>query len=208
MKDEQIEAWFESIESHLKDIRKNMPTQNENVHDATKILFEDFIGKIRNLKFTVPTQDFSPLSKKIDLILEEAKRISKPMMTDIIRTEHYFFFFPDLKVWLFGLKRSWFIWALGILLASSLYYIWHLRKDYDQYKASDLKLRYMRYKGSVPFVTIVDRIDSTWNTDSKFRTAAIEYVRGYEELSLQEQQKQQRIHDLEKELDNLKANNK
>ena len=205
MKDEQLEVWFESIENQLKEIRRNQSSDHsEEVHKKIQVLFEDFITKMRGIRLNVPPQDFTPLMQKIDSVLNEAKRISQPIMATHVKTEHYFLFFPDLKSWLHQLKRAKFIWLLTMLLVGSLYFNWYLYKDYDRLRTNDLKIRYMRYQGSVPFVAILNNIDSAWAVP-KFRSEAMKFINHYESTSLQETERQNRINDLEKELNGLKS---
>ena len=205
MKDEQLEAWFESIESQLREIRKNQSNDNSDLYERTRVLFDDFVAKIRGIKFNLPSQDFEPLTQKIEFVLNEAKRISQPIMATHIKTEHYFLFFPDLKEWLFRLRRAKIIWLLAILLSASVFCNWYLWKDFSRYQTSDLKLRYMNYKGSIPLGSVLRNIDSAWAVP-KFRIDALKFINQYESMTLQEQQKQQRILQLEKELKTLKPN--
>jgi hypothetical protein len=205
MKDEQLEVWFESIENQLKEIRKNQSLNpSEEVHKKIQVLFDDFITKMRGIRLNVPPQDFTPLMQKVDAVLHEAKRISQPIMATHVKTEHYFLFFPDLKVWLHQLKRAKFIWLLAILLGGSLSFNWYLYKDHGRLQANDLKLRYMRYQGSMPFLAILNDIDSAWAVP-KFRSEAMKFIKHYESTSLQEKQRENRINDLEKELNGLKS---
>lgn len=205
MKDEKLEVWFESIESQLNEIRKKQTLEySEEVHKKTQVLFDDFITKIRGIKLSMPPQDFTHITQKIDSVLVEAKRISQPIMATHVKTEHYFLFFPDLKAWFYLLKRAKFIWLLATLLCGSLYFNWYLYKDHERFQTSDLKLRYMRYQGSTPFVTILNDIDSAW-TVPKFKSEAMTFIKQYESASLQEKEKQKRIFEMEKELKTLKS---
>jgi hypothetical protein len=205
MRDEQIEVWFESIENQLKEIRKSQSSDHsEEVHKKIQTLFDDFIIKMRSIRLNVPQQDFTPLMQKIDSVLQEAKRISQPIMATHVKTEHYFLFFPDLKSWLHQLKRAKFLWLLALLLCGSLCLNWYFYKDHECLQTNDLKLRYMRYQGSIQFVAILNNIDSAWAVP-KFRDEAIKSIKRYESSSLQEKERQNRINDLEKELNGLKS---
>jgi hypothetical protein len=203
MKDEQLEVWFESIENQLKEIRKGQSINpSEEAHKKIQILFDDFITKMRGIRLSVPPQDFTPLMQKVDSVLHEAKRISQPVQATRVKTEHYFLFFPDLKSWLHQLKRAKFIWLLAILLVGSSYFNWYLYKDHERLQTHDLKVRYMRYQGSAPLVTILDEIDSAWSTP-KFRNEALAFIKRYESTTLLEKQKTERIFELQKELNKL-----
>jgi hypothetical protein len=205
MNDEKLEVWFESIESQLNEIRKKQSLEySEEVHKKTQGLFDDFIIKIRGIKLNLPPQDFSQINQKIDSVLLEAKRSSQPMPMTHVKTEHYFLFFPDLKNWFYLLKRAKFIWLLTVILSGSLYFNWHFYKDHDRFETSDLKLRYMRYQGSIPLVSILTEIDSSWS-EPKFRSDAINFIKSYESTILQEKEKQNRITEMEKQLKTLKA---
>ena len=204
MKDEQMEIWFESIEGQLKEINKKQSNDSSEVYEKTKLLFDDFVSKIRGIKLNVPAQDFSPITQKIDSVLSEAKRISQPIMATHVKTEHYFLFFPDLKSWLHLLKRARFVWLLAILLAGSLCLNWYLYKDHDRLQVNDLKLRYMRYQGTIPLVTVLSAIDSVWSVP-KLKHEALEFIERYEGTILQETERQKEILNLEKQLNGLKS---
>jgi len=204
MKDENLEAWFESIEALLKELGSKIESIEKGNTQKFDQVFEDFINKMKGLKLNVPQQDLSPFVTKLDLVLLEAKRISQPISLDGAKREHYFFFFPDLKAWLDRINRARVAWTLAILLAGSIFGNWYLWENYGGYEDSDLKLRYMRYQSSAELERVVERIDSIW-ANPVLRTQSIQYIKNYERLTAVERQKKERILQLEKELDSLKT---
>ena len=100
MKDEQLEIWFEAIETQLKEIQKKLAAAPAASADQqqVQVALDEFINKLKNIKVSVPQQDLGPLAAKLDDLLSITNRISQPIKAEIVRTEHYFFFFPDLTL--------------------------------------------------------------------------------------------------------------
>ncbi len=202
MKDEQLEIWFESIETQLKEIQKKLGSSQSSDASEIKIALEEFITKLSGIKVSVPQQDLSPIEKKLDSVLAEAQRISKPMMVNEVRTEHYLFFFPDLKVWLYGLKRAKFIWILAALLTLSIVINLYLGSNYRHLRDSDYKYRYLKSFGGNGVKDTINRLDVSWsNIETKF----IKVIEDQEAITNTTVNKQRRIEDLQKELDSLKT---
>lgn len=202
MKDENLEVWFESIETLLKELVSKIENVEKGNTQKFDQVFEDFIIKMKSLRLTIPQQDLSPLVSKLDLILGEAKRISQPISLDEVKREHYFFFFPDLKAWLDRINRARVSWSLAILLAASVLGNWYLWKDYNEFKRADLKIRYLRYFGSTGPKQDLKAVDSLFSIKSS-RDITLRSIRNYELTTMQEQQRVQRIKDLQSELDSL-----
>jgi len=202
MKDENLEVWFESIETLLKELVSKIENVEKGNTQKFDQVFEDFIIKMKSLRLTIPQQDLSPLVNKLDLILGEAKRIRQPISLDRVKREHYFFFFPDLKTWLDRINRARVSWSLAILFTASVLGNWYLWKDYNEFKNADLKLRYLRYFGSAAPKQDLMTVDSLFSLKSS-RDPILSSIRNYELANLQEQRRVQRIKDLQIELDSL-----
>ena len=204
MKDEQLEIWFEAIETQLKEIQKKLAASSAAGadHQQVQVALDEFISKLKNIKVSVPQQDLGPLTAKLDNLLSEAKRISQPIKAEIVRTEHYFFFFPDLKDWLARMKRAKFVWILAVLLTLSVIGNFYLGSNYGQLKDSDYKYRYLKSFGGNGVKDTINRLDRSWpNIEEKF----VKAIEEQEAITNSTLNKQQRIQNLQKELDSLKT---
>lgn len=204
MKDEQLEIWFEAIETQLKEIQKKLATAPAAGADQqqVQVALDEFINKLKNIKVSVPQQDLGPLAAKLDDLLNVTMRISQPIKAEIVRTEHYFFFFPDLKDWLARMKRAKFVWILAVLLTLSVIGNFYLGSNYGQLKDSDYKYRYLKSFGGNGVKDTINRLDRSWpNIETKF----IKAIEEQEAITNTTVNKQQRIQDLQKELDSLKT---
>jgi hypothetical protein len=198
-----------SDEEKIKLMLESMMTNVELIERNTRGLDAEALKKeIHTLSQkvgsgTTKAIGFEGLEQKMTDLQNSLKTAGNQNMSNKVSNHHYLWFFPDLKEWLQLARRGTPVIVLSVIALLLAGFIVLKYQDYQAYRDNSYKYQYLYFATDEqrPF----EQFEQEWQLDS-IKQAWIQWVDRRQSLLDSEIQKDQKIQQLQQQLDSLKSN--